>query len=75
MNHNGVTLECRQCERPSAVILDGVYYCSSHALAVTVERLGSHGLVVDLRDREPLVGLARENAASQSDPRAAVIAV
>ena len=74
MNHNGVTLGCTRCERGSVAIIEGIYYCSSHALSVTVERLVGQGLVVDLRTREPLLDLVKQPPAPL-DPRSIAFAV
>jgi hypothetical protein len=32
---------CRKCDRQAALILDGLFYCSSHGLIVVLERLES----------------------------------
>jgi hypothetical protein len=52
MNHNGVTLLCGRCQRPSVVIIAGAHYCSSHGLDMTLHRVALPE-VVDLRFPEP----------------------
>jgi hypothetical protein len=58
------------------VIIEGAHYCSPHALAVTLARVGGPGLVVDLRSREPVVDLTTAaQATSIPDPRSHTMAV